>query len=288
MKAINKTSFKQKMKNYTRHPSSFILLILVILAAAITIFVLLSLVGYILIKGLPQLNWGLFAWEYNSENASMMPSIIITLIMTALSLIISVPLGVFSAIYLTEYAKRGNKLVKIVRMTAETLAGIPSIVYGLFGYLMFVVLITKTYSMLAGALTLSIMVLPTIMRTTEEAIKAVPDTFREGSFGLGAGRLRTVFKIILPSAMQGILAGIILSIGRIVGETAALIFTSGTATGLPDSLLDSGRTLSVHMYMLSTEGMYINETYATAVVLLILVVGINALSKVLAKKASVR
>jgi phosphate transport system permease protein len=214
----------------------------------------------------------------------MMPAIINTLVMTFLSLLISVPLGVFAAIYLTEYARRGNPLVKIVRITAETLAGIPSIVYGLFGYLMFVVTLKLDYSILAGALTLSIMVLPTIMRTPEESIKAVPDAFREGSFGLGAGRLRTVFVIILPSAMQGILAGIILSIGRIVGETAALLFTSGTATGLPDSLLDSGRTLSVHMYMLSTEGMHIGETYATAVVLLILVVGINALSGFFAKK----
>ena len=287
MKIINKTSFRQKLKNYTKHPSSFILLILVVFAATITVFVLLSLVGYILIKGLPELKLSLFAWNYNSENVSMMPAIINTISMTIMSLIISAPLGIFAAIYLTEYARRGNKIVKVVRMTAETLAGIPSIVYGLFGYLMFVILIKK-FSMLAGALTLSIMVLPTIMRTTEEAIKAVPDTFREGSFGLGAGRLRTVFKIILPSAMQGIIAGIILSIGRIVGETAALLFTAGTDTGLPKSILDSGRTLATHMYMLSTEGLYVKETYATAVVLLLLVVGINALSKVLAKKASVR
>ncbi len=276
---INKTTFKQKMRNYLKHPVSLILFILVVLATLITVVVLLTLVGYILFKGVPNLKWSLFEWEYNSVNASMMPAIINTIKMTVLSLIISVPLGVFSAIYLTEYAKRGNKLVKVVRITTETLAGIPSIVYGLFGYLMFGVVLGISYTLLAGALTLSIMVLPTIMRTTEESIKSVPDTFREGSFGLGAGRLRTVFRIILPSAMQGIIAGIILSIGRMVGETAALIFTSGTSTQ---------RTLSVHMYMLSTEGMYINETYATAVVLLLLVVGINALSKVLANKASVR
>jgi len=284
MTAINKTTFKNRMQNYKKHPGSLLLLFLVILAAAITFFVLISLVGYILVKGIPNLTPSLFAWEYNSDNVSMMPAIINTLVMTLLSLLISVPLGVFAAIYLTEYARRGNKLVKVVRITAETLAGIPSIVYGLFGYLMFVVTLKLDFSILAGALTLSIMVLPTIMRTTEESIKSVPDSFREGSFGLGAGRLRTVFVIILPSAMQGILAGVILSIGRIVGETAALLFTSGTATGLPDSLLDSGRTLSVHMYMLSTEGLHINETYATAVVLLVLVVGINALSGFLAKK----
>ncbi|NCB51917.1 MAG: phosphate ABC transporter permease PstA [Clostridia bacterium] len=284
MTAINKTTFKNRLQNYKKYPGSLFLLILVILAAAITFFVLVSLVGYILVKGIPNLTPSLFAWEYNSDNVSMMPAIINTLVMTLLSLLISVPLGVFAAIYLTEYAKRGNKLVKVVRITAETLAGIPSIVYGLFGYLMFVVTLKLDFSILAGALTLSIMVLPTIMRTTEESIKSVPDSFREGSFGLGAGRLRTVFVIILPSAMHGILAGVILSIGRIVGETAALLFTSGTATGLPDSLLDSGRTLSVHMYMLSTEGMHINETYATAVVLLFLVVGINALSGFIAKK----
>jgi phosphate transport system permease protein len=173
--------------------------------------------------------------------------------------------------------------VKVVRITAETLAGIPSIVYGLFGYLMFVVTLKLNYSIIAGALTLSIMVLPTIMRTTEEAIKSVPDSYREGSFGLGAGRLRTVFVIILPSAMMGI-GGIILSIGRIVGETAALLFTSGTSTHQISSLMDSGRTLSVHMWMLSTEGMYIDQTYATAVVLLILVIGINALSSMIAKR----
>ncbi len=288
MKAINTTSFIQKMKNYSKHPFSLILYILVILAMVITVVILISLVGYILIKGIPQLKPSLFAWHYNSDNVSMMPAIVNTITMTVSSLIISAPLGIFSAIYLTEYASRGNRLVKVVRTTTETLAGIPSIVYGLFGYLMFVVLLKK-YSMLAGAMTLSIMVLPTIMRTTEESIKAVPDTFREGSFGLGAGRLRTVFRIILPSAMQGILAGVILSVGRIVGETAALIFTAGTAApGTPSTLLESGRTLATHMYMLSTEGLHIDETYATAVVLLILVVGINALSKVLVKKVSVR
>jgi len=214
----------------------------------------------------------------------MMPAIINTLTVTVVSLLISVPLGIFSAVYLVEYARRGNKLVKLIRLTTETLAGIPSIVYGLFGMMMFVIATGIGQSLLAGALTLSIMVLPTIMRTTEEAIKAVPDAYREGSFGLGAGRLRTVFRIILPSAMQGILAGVILSIGRIVGETAALIFTAGTAAGVPDSLMDSGRTLSIHMWVLSSEGIHVNEAYATAVVLLVVVVGINALSAGIAKR----
>ena len=286
MTSINKQTLSKKLRSYKKHPLSLFLLIIVILAAAVTVFVLVSIVGYIMIKGIPNIKPSLFALEYTSENVSMMPAIINTLTMTVFSLLISVPLGIFSAVYLVEYARRGNKLVKLVRLTAETLAGIPSIVYGLFGYLMFVITCGFSYSLLSGALTLSIMVLPTIMRTTEEAIKAVPDAYREGSFGLGAGRLRTVFRIILPSAMQGILAGVILSIGRIVGETAALLFTSGTAKGVPDSLLGSGRTLSVHMYVLSSEGLRVNEAYATAVVLLVFVVGINALSSAIAKKIS--
>ncbi len=286
MTSINKQTLSKKLRSYKKRPLSLFLLIIVILAAAVTVFVLVSIVGYIMIKGIPNIKPSLFALEYTSENVSMMPAIINTLTMTVFSLLISVPLGIFSAVYLVEYARRGNKLVKLVRLTAETLAGIPSIVYGLFGYLMFVITCGFSYSLLSGALTLSIMVLPTIMRTTEEAIKAVPDAYREGSFGLGAGRLRTVFRIILPSAMQGILAGVILSIGRIVGETAALLFTSGTAKGVPDSLLGSGRTLSVHMYVLSSEGLRVNEAYATAVVLLVFVVGINALSSAIAKKIS--
>ena len=286
--SINRRTFRQKLMSYKKHPFSFFLLILVILAAAVTIFVLISLVGYILYKGVPNLKPSLFAWNYTSENVSMTPAIINTLTLTGVSLLISVPLGVFSAIYLVEYARRGNKLVGLVRLTAETLAGIPSIVYGLFGFLMFVITCGFSYSLLSGALTLAIMVLPTIMRTTEEAIKAVPDAYREGSFGLGAGRLRTVFRIILPTAMQGILAGVILSIGRIVGETAALIFTAGSAVGVPSSLLGSGRTLSIHMWVLASEGIHVNEAYATAVVLLVVVVAINTLSGFIAKKASVR
>lgn len=242
------------------------------------------IVGYILIKGIPHLSPELFAWEYNSGNVSMMPSIINTLLMTLLSLSVCVPLGIGAAIYLTEYAKRGSKLVKLVRMTAETLSGIPSIIYGLFGALFFVVALDMGLSLLSGALTLSIMVLPTIMRTTEEALLAVPDSFREGSFGLGAGRLRTTFKVVLPSAVPGILSGVILAVGRIVGETAALIYTAGTVAKIPDSVLDSTRTLAVHMYTISTEGLYINQSYATAVVLLVVVLAINAFSSFVAKK----
>ena len=246
--------------------------------------VLVLIVGYILVKGIPHISPELFAWAYNSSNVSMMPSIINTLLMTIISLIVCVPLGIGAAIYLTEYAKRGSKLVKLVRMTAETLSGIPSIIYGLFGALFFVVALDMGLSLLSGALTLSIMVLPTIMRTTEEALLAVPDSFREGSFGLGAGRLRTTFKVVLPSAVPGILSGVILAVGRIVGETAALIYTAGTVAKIPDSVLDSTRTLAVHMYTISTEGLYINQSYATAVVLLVVVLAINAFSSFVAKR----
>lgn len=284
--AINEQSFKQKMKAYMRRPGSFILLILVLLAALITIGMLGTLVGYILINGIPHLKPSLFSWTYNSDNVSMMPAIINTLIMTAISLIISVPFGMGAAIYLVEYAKKGNKLVGIIRITAETLSGIPSIIYGLFGMLFFVTTLGWGYSILAGAFTLAIMVLPVIMRTTEEALIAVPDSYREGSFGLGAGRLRTVFCIILPAAVPGILSGVILAIGRIVGETAALIYTAGTVADVPDSLFASGRTLSVHMYTLSREGLHTDEAYATAVVLLLIVVGINWFSGFLAKRIS--
>ena len=264
------------------------LLLAVGLAALLTVVILLSLIVYILIKGIPNLSFDLFAWNYTTENVSMTPAIINTVTMTLLSLLISVPVGVFSAIYLVEYARRGNKLVKAVRLTAETLSGIPSIVYGLFGYLMFSVTLGWGYCILAGALTMAIMILPLIMRTTEEALKAVPDAYREGSFGLGAGRLRTVFKIVLPSAMPGISAGIILAIGRIVGETAALIYTAGTVAGIPENLLRSGRTLAIHMYALLNEGLYMEQAYATAVVLLVMVVGINALSSLIARRVGTK
>ena len=276
------------IKRYRGQPLYLFLRIIVDLAAAITVFVLIAVVGYILVKGIPNLNLSMFAWKYTTDNVSMMPAIINTLSVTAVALLIAVPFGIFSAIYLVEYAKRGNKLVNLIRLTTETLSGIPSIVYGLFGYLMFVVALKWSYSIMAGTLTLAIMILPLIMRTTEEALKAVPDSFREGSFGLGAGKLRTVFRIVLPSAVPGILAGVILGVGRIVGETAALIYTAGTVTGVASGLFSSGRTLSVHMYALLSEGLYTNQAYATAVVLLIVVIIINAISGLIARKVTKR
>lgn len=244
----------------------------------------LAIIGYILAEGIPHLRPTLFEWQYSSKNASMMPAIINTLTLTAISLSISVPVGVFSAVYLSEYAPRESRLVKLIQLTAETLAGIPSIVYGLFGYLVFHSLFAWGYSLLGGALTLSLMVLPMIIRTAEEAITSVPDSYREGSFGLGAGKLRTTLSVVLPSAVPGILSGVILAVGRIVGETAALIYTAGSVTGIAESVMSSGRTLAVHMFALLSEGLYINEAKATAVVLLVLVLLINLISRLIANK----
>ena len=288
MNRKKKFDFGEFWNIYRRKPGSLIVLILVLLSAVVTVGVLFSLIIYILVNGVTHLKPELFAWEFNTDNMSMMPAIVSNVYMTVLSLIMAVPVGIFSAIYLVEYARRGSRLVKVVRTTTETLQGIPSIVYGLFGYILFVITLGWSYSLIAGAVTLAIMILPLIMRTTEEALMSVPDSYREGSFGLGAGKLYTVFKLILPCAVPGILAGVILAIGRIVGESAALIFTAGTVAQVPGSLFDSARTLSVHMYALLSEGLYTDEAYATAVVLLILVIIINALSGMVAKKLATR
>ena len=274
------------MKIAGRKPLSFVIRCFVYISAALTVGALGFLIAYILLKGVPHLSLDLFAWEYTSDNCSMMPAIINTFQMTFFALLIAVPFGIGSAIYLVEYAKRGNKLVEIVRITTETLTGIPSIVYGLFGMLFFFFFLQWRLSIMAGACTLAIMVLPVIMRTTEEALLAVPDSYREGSFGLGAGKLRTVFQIVLPSAMPGILSGVILAVGRIVGETAALIYTAGTVAGVATDLFSSGRTLAIHMYCLSSEGMHIDQAYASAVVLLIVVIFINLLSSKIAKRVT--
>ncbi len=279
-----KKTISDKLKQFKKDPLSLVLFILVMLAIVVTLVVLVFIVAYILINGLPHLSLSLFEFEYTSENVSMMPFIINTLYLIGFALLLAVPFGIGSAIFLVEYASRQNKFVKYIRLTTETLSGIPSIVYGIFGALFFGTVFGISYSLLSGALTIAIMILPLIIRATEEALKAVPDTYREASFGVGAGKLRTVFVIVLPSAMPGILAGIILSIGRIVGETAALIFTLGTASNLIGDFIGSGRTLSVHMYILSNESLHVNESYATAVVLLIIVFIMNAISGLVAKK----
>lgn len=255
----------------------------VYLCAFLTLGVLIFMLLYILVKGIPFLTPSLFELTYTSENCSVFPAIVNTLLMILLALLIACPLGIGSAIYLVEYSKKGNRFVKLVRLTTETLTGIPSIVYGLFGMLLFVGALHWGYSLMAGSFTVAIMILPVIMRTTEEALLSVPDSFREGSFGLGAGKLRTVFKIVLPSAIPGILSGIILATGRVVGETAALIYTAGTVAQIPLGVFVSGRTLAVHMYVLSSEGLHTGQTFGTAVVLLVLVVAINLLAGIVAK-----
>ena len=267
-----------------KYIGSKILKFLTILAAGITFAVLLFLIAYILVKGVPYLNKDLFSFTYTSDNVSLVPALINTFIMTIVSLAIAAPLGIFAAIYLVEYAKKGSRLVNVIRITAETLSGIPSIVFGLFGMLFFVTALKWKMSLLAGAFTMVIMILPLIMRTSEEALKSVPDSYREASFGLGAGKLRTIFTIVLPSAVPGILAGVILAVGRVVGETAALIYTSGTLPKVPDSLMGSGRTLALHMYVLSCEGLHMNQAAATAVIILLFVMLINWLSGRVAKR----
>ena len=283
-KEANNTTFTDKLKMYLAHPGSMILMLLVMLSAIITFAVLIFLIAYILVHGVPYIKPSLFSLHYTSENASLMPALINTIIMTFLSLLIAVPFGIFAAVFLVEYAKRGNKFMDVIRLTTETLSGIPSIVYGLFGMLFFVNTLGWGFSLIAGAFTLAIMILPLIMRQTEESLKSVPDSFREGSFGLGAGKLRTVFCIVLPSAVPGIVAGVILAFGSIVGETAALMYSVFFFFIVRKSIFGSGRTLAVHMYNLSSEGLYMNQAYATAVILLILVVGINTLSGVIAKR----
>lgn len=265
--------------------SSVILRIVMYASAGFTAAALLFILGYILAKGIPNLtSLGLFAWEYTSDNVSLVPAAINTLMLVALALVMSIPFGIGSAIYLTEYAKKGNKFVSIIRVTTETLSGIPSIIYGLFGMLFFVTALKWQYSILAGAATVAIMVLPTIMRTTEEALLAVPDSFREASLALGAGKIRTIFKIVLPSAMPGILSGVILAIGRMVGETAALLYTSGAVASVAKGVMSPGRTLAIHMYTISSEAFHTNQTFATAVVLLVIVFILNALASFVAKK----
>ena len=274
------------MQKYLRHPGSLVLRLLCLLSGMITGGALLLVAGYVLVKGVPSLKPSLFALEYNSENVSMLPALINTVWMTVLALAVAAPLGIGGAIYLVEYAPRNSRLVRLVRVTAETLSGIPSILYGLFGMILFVTALRWRYSVLSGALTLAIMVLPLILRTTEEALLSVPDSYREGSLALGAGKLRTVMKVVLPPASGGIFAGIILATGRIVGETAALIYTAGTVAKIALNPMSSGSTLAVHVYVLSGEGLHVGEAYATAVVLMVIVFLMNALSSWIAKRCN--
>lgn len=280
--------FTAKSNLKKRKAISLILKSFVWLCGLLTVGILIYILLFILLRGIPNINMEFLFGEYNSETLSAFSSIVATIEMIVLSLLVSVPIGVFCSIYLTEYAKRGNKAVKVIRLAVDTLAGIPSIVYGLFGMILFVNILGFRASVLSGICTVSIMILPVIISSSEEAIKSVPDMYREGSLGLGASRLRTVFKIVLPTAMPGILSGVILAIGRIVGETAALIFTSGTNV-LKNPTLDlnvSQRTLAIHMYMLASEGLPHSKdmAFATGAILIIIVFLVNYATTKLAGK----
>lgn len=274
---------KSLVSEHSQTFQSRMLRFLVWLAVAICSVTIVGLVAYIMFKGIPHLGPKIFSFVYNSENVSLFPALINTLTIVALILIIAVPVGIGAAIYLAEYSKKGSRVVKVIRITTETLAGIPSIVYALFGFLFFVTSLGWGYSLLAGSCTLAIMILPVIIRTTEESLLAVNDSFREASFGLGAGKLRTVFRVVLPSAVPGIAAGVVLGTGRVVGETAALIYTAGTVAKIPPNLMGSGRTLAVHLYALWCEGLNTGQSYATAVILLVIVLILNWLSGLLEK-----
>lgn len=298
MKALASSGLARKTRPSSSshaHASSQIARGVIYAGALFTTLVLLGIVGFILVNGVPHLTPTLFEWNYTSENVSLMPALISTLYMALLALLIAVPIGVSSAIYLVEYAKPGSRFVRAVRVTTETLQGIPSIIYGLFGMLFFTTVLGWGLSMLSGACTLAIMVLPVVMRTAEEALIAVPASYRAGGFALGAGYLRTIFRCVLPSALPGIVGGVLLALGRCVGEVAALLFTAGTIAQIPDfggqgifALFDSCRTLAVHMYVLASEGLHIDETYATAVVLLVLVTLLNVIANVAEKRLRVK
>lgn len=258
-------------------------------ASALTVGFLFWIMWYILSNGLQHVDWNFVTDDYTrtGDEHGIFPMIISTIYMVIASISVAAPLGIMTAIYLTEYAKVGSKLVKIIRFCTESLAGIPSIIFGLFGMTFFVAILGLGFSILSGALTLSILILPVIIRTTEEALMAVPQTYREGSYGLGAPKIYTIWRLILPSAMPGILTSVILSIGRVIGESAPVFLTAGMVARIPDTLLDSGRTLTVHLYKLTTELFSIeewNQAYGTATVLIVVVLLINTLTKLIASR----
>jgi len=267
----------------SRKTKDGLILGLVWLSAAITVGVLAWILIYVVSNGIGEISFEFLTSASNGEEGGIFPMIVNTVYMIAVSLLISTPIGVLAAIYLNEYARPG-RMLKLIRFATESLAGIPSIVFGLFGMIFFVVYLKFSWSILAGSLTLSIMVLPTIVRTTEEALKAVPNALREGSLGLGATKLRTVWKTVLPNALPGIITAVILSVGRVVGETAAVFLTAGMVPRVAESMMQSGRTLSVHMYLLAKEGISFEKAYATATVLIVLVFIINFSANYLGKK----
>lgn len=274
-----------------RRSSDSLLMFFIWFSSLVTIAVLAWILIYIVTKGITQINWKFLSTIYMPAKGltGILPMIVSTLYIIAATVVISTPVGICSAIYLVEYSKPG-KILNTIRFATETLAGIPSIIYGLFGLIFFVIALHFRYSILSGALTLSIMVLPTIIRTTEEALKTVPISYREGSFALGATKLDTISRVILPCAIPGILTAVILSIGRIVGETAAVYLTAGYVPNIPSGIMKSGRTLSVHLYTLAKEGISFEQAFATATVLVVIVAVINFIATKIAgnlKKISI-
>lgn len=259
------------------------------LLAAITLVSLIVIIGFILLKGLGHINWEFLTQEPHrmGREGGIFSVIVGTLYVTAVSLVIATPIGIAAAIYFTEYAKEG-KLIKTIRFFTEVLAGIPSIIFGLFGFAFFVVFLGMGWSVLSGGLTLAMMILPTLTRATEESLKTVPMTYREGSLSLGATKWQTIVKVVLPCCRSGILTGLILGFGRAIGETAAIMLTVGGSLKIPNTVFDSTRTMAVHLYMLASEGLSEEKTYATAALLIVIVLLINTAANVIGKKLGTR
>lgn len=265
-----------------------ILTIILWLSAALIVGILIAIIGYIFVKGIAAINWEFLTSKplRAGKEGGISTTIIGTIYLTFVSLIMAVPLGLGTAIYLEEYARKNSKFAYLVNLTAETLAGIPSIIFGLFGFVFFVIFLQLGWSILSGSMTLAIMILPTITRTAQEAILSVSHEYRENSLALGASKWQTVQKVVVPAALPGIVTGIILSIGRAIGETAALILTAGSSLGMPLLLSDPARTMSVHLYILATEGISMERAFGTAFLIVVLIIIINYLANLTLKKLS--
>ncbi|MGI9275454.1 MAG: phosphate ABC transporter permease PstA [Endozoicomonas sp.] len=278
---LNSNPFKRQLQDK-------ILSVLIVLSTATTTGILAWILWYIISNGFSHVDWTFLTSNYSvtGSESGILPMIVSTVYMVLLSLAIAAPIGIMAAIYLTEYAVPGSRAVRGIRFATECLAGVPSIIYGLFGLTLFVSTFKLGFSILAGALTLSILILPVIIRTTEVALMSVPQSYRDGSYALGASRVYTIWRLILPNALPGIITSIILCTGRIIGESAPVFLTAGMVARIPDSVFDSGRTLTVHLYMLTQELFTINEwnqAYATATVLVLVVLGLNILTRLISR-----
>ncbi len=255
-------------------------------AAYLTTLVLVAIIAYVVINGLPHISLDfIFGWpEGVNAEGGIWPTIVSTIYVTALAMLICTPIAVLAAVYLAEYAKQG-KLVNVIRYAADTLASVPSIVMGLFGYALFVEAMGLGLSMLSAAMALALLMLPIVMRTTEEAIRAVPRYIRWGAYGLGATKWQVVSRIVLPSAFGRIATGIVLAIGRAIGETAVVLYTMGQAINMPITPLDSGRPMTVHLYLLANDGINMNAAYGTALLLMIIILAFNLFSRYLSRRS---